>query len=77
MKKEKCYELHCGTVSHALNPFIQTFLHAGVHPKESLVRFKAPSLRYTIKDGPSQRFFLDIPLLPCIMEILKTLPTPR
>lgn len=66
------WKLHCGTASHALNYFIQTFLHAGVHPKESLVRFKAPSLRYTIKDGPSLGLFLDIPLLPCVMEVLKT-----
>lgn len=52
-------------------PFIHTFLHAGVYKKkkESLVWLEAPDLCCTLDIGPSLGLFLDMLLLPCVVEI--------
>lgn len=69
--KISLWKLQCDIGSQAVNPFIHSSFHAGVHHKESLVWFQALSLCYTKDTEPSLNLFLDTSLLPCVMEIMQ------
>lgn len=56
---------------HTVDPFVHSALFANVHCNELSVQFKASGFWYTINTGLSLKFFLYIPLLPQVMEILR------
>lgn len=67
-KNEKENLVMKATVCHAINSFIHSLFHAGVHCKGSVVWFEAPGLSYIISAGTSSGLFLHILLLHCVLE---------
>lgn len=61
---------HGESLSKALYPYMFTCRHLSHTHKKSLVWFKALGLCCTTDGAPSLGFFLDSPLVPCVMEIL-------
>jgi hypothetical protein len=58
-------------VCHTACPFVHTSFRATIHCNESLVWVKASGFCYTVNTRSSPSLFLNIVLLPCVMELLQ------